>query len=110
MTLPNSSMVNTVSTSQTSATAWVWMFSDNKPLTNTWQNYAVAQKTPRTTSAKPLVYQVSMIDDGSTLSGIARLFYGDATKWAQIYDANRSILKKPDLIRDGMGLTIPKLK
>jgi hypothetical protein len=59
---------------------------------------------------KPLVYTVSMVDDGGTLSGIARLCYGDASKWRQIYEVNRKLIKNPDLIGGGMRLTIPKLQ
>lgn len=58
---------------------------------------------------RPVVYTVSMLDDGSTLSGIARLFYGDATKWRRIYEANRKLIKNPNVIYGGMQLTIPKL-
>ena len=59
---------------------------------------------------KPLIYTVSMLDDGGTLSGISRLFYGDATKWRKIYDANRNAIKNPNVIDSGMKLTIPKLQ
>lgn len=59
---------------------------------------------------KPLVYTVSTVDDGGTLSGISRLFYGDATKWKKIYEANRQTIKNPDKITGGMKLTIPKLQ
>ena len=58
---------------------------------------------------KPCAYLVGTINDGGTLSGIARLFYGDARKWRQIYEANRKRLKNPDEIQSGMRLTIPKL-
>lgn len=59
---------------------------------------------------KPLVYTVGSVDDGGTLSGIARLFYGDATKWKIIYEANQQLIKNPNIISDGMKLNIPKLK
>jgi nucleoid-associated protein YgaU len=59
---------------------------------------------------KPFVYTVSTIDDGRTLSGIARVFYGDASKWRRIYEANRKTIKNPDVIDGGMKLIIPKLE
>ena len=59
---------------------------------------------------KPLVYTVSMVDDGGTLAGIARLFYGDSAKWRPIYEANRTLIKNPNVINSGMRLTIPKLQ
>lgn len=57
---------------------------------------------------RPLTYVPGTIDDGGTLSGIARLFYGDATKWRKIYEANRSVMKNPNLIEGRERLTIPK--
>ena len=59
---------------------------------------------------KPLTYVTGTADDGGTLSGIARLFYGDGSKWRQIYEANRSRMKNPDLIEGRVELVIPKLK
>lgn len=58
---------------------------------------------------RPLVYTVGTLEDGGTLSSMAKLFYGDAGKWHQIYDANRQTLANPDKIINGMKLTIPKL-
>jgi nucleoid-associated protein YgaU len=58
---------------------------------------------------KPCTYKVGTVDDGGTLSGIARLFYGDASKWKQIYEANRPVLKNPNIISGTETLTIPKL-
>jgi hypothetical protein len=59
---------------------------------------------------KPCTYQIGTIDDGGTLSGVAHLFYGDATKWQQIYDANRSAIKNPNVVSGNRKLTIPILK
>jgi nucleoid-associated protein YgaU len=58
---------------------------------------------------KPLVYNIGSVNDGGTLSGIARLFYGDATKWKIIYEANRQTIKNPNIISGRMKLTIPQL-
>ncbi len=57
---------------------------------------------------KPCTYKVGTADDGGTLSGVARLFYGDANKWPRIYEANRKILKNPHEIVGNEKLTIPK--
>ena len=58
----------------------------------------------------PCKYKVGTANDGNTLSGISRLFYGDTTKWREIYEANRGIIKNPDIINGGMVITIPRLK
>jgi nucleoid-associated protein YgaU len=59
-------------------------------------------------SPRPVVYRPGTIEDGGTLSGIARLFYGDASKWRKIYDANRTVIKNPNQIHSSMKLKIPK--
>jgi len=44
---------------------------------------------------------------GDTLSKIAKREYGDASKWHQIYDANKDTIKNPDLIYPGQTFKIP---
>ena len=44
---------------------------------------------------------------GDSLSKIAKHFYGDANKWRKIHEANRQLIKNPDLIQPGWVLTIP---
>ena len=57
---------------------------------------------------RPCVYRIGTVEDGSTLSGVARLFYGDARQWQRIYEANRKVLKSPHQITGLERLTIPK--
>ena len=47
------------------------------------------------------------VQKGDTLSKIAEHHYGSARKWRAIYDANRDLIKDPDLIFPGQTLTIP---
>ena len=44
---------------------------------------------------------------GDSLSKIAKREYGDANKWRTIYEANRDLIKDPDLIYPGQSLRIP---
>jgi nucleoid-associated protein YgaU len=44
---------------------------------------------------------------GDSLSKIAKREYGDANAWNRIYEANRDIIKDPDLIYPGQNLKIP---
>ncbi len=44
---------------------------------------------------------------GDTLSKIAAKYYGDANLYMKIFEANRDILKDPNLIRVGQKLRIP---
>ncbi|AYA37462.1 LysM peptidoglycan-binding domain-containing protein [Hymenobacter oligotrophus] len=47
---------------------------------------------------------------GDSLSKIAKKHYGDASKWHQIYDANKSTIgSNPDHIEVGQVLKLPKL-
>lgn len=67
--------------------------------------------TVLTDSAAPVVPAVSgnthTVVAGDNLSKIAKSVYGDATKWKTIYEANKSIIKDPNLIYIGQVLTIP---
>lgn len=47
------------------------------------------------------------IQRGDTLSGIAKRFYGDASKWPRLFEANREIIKDPDKIYPGQKIVIP---
>jgi nucleoid-associated protein YgaU len=51
--------------------------------------------------------QTYTVVSGDTLSKIAKRFYGDASKWKPIWEANKSQIKNPDLIQIGQVLTIP---
>lgn len=44
---------------------------------------------------------------GDTLGGIAKKFYGDASKYPVIFEANRPMLSDPDKIYPGQKLRIP---
>ncbi|MFQ5654672.1 MAG: LysM peptidoglycan-binding domain-containing protein [Planctomycetota bacterium] len=44
---------------------------------------------------------------GDTLYGIARRFYGDGREWKRIYEANRSLIARPERIQVGMILILP---
>ncbi|HET9325829.1 MAG TPA: LysM peptidoglycan-binding domain-containing protein [Candidatus Eisenbacteria bacterium] len=59
----------------------------------------------RTRPASPRSYTVQK---GDTLSRIAEQFYGTAAKWRLIYEANRDLIKDPDLIYPGQTFTIPE--
>lgn len=48
------------------------------------------------------------IVSGDNLSKIAKHFYGDANKYPLIFEANREVIKDPDLIFPGQKIRIPK--
>ena len=45
---------------------------------------------------------------GDSLSKIAKQFYGNASQWKRIYEANKDVIKNPDLIYPGQTFTIPE--
>ncbi len=47
---------------------------------------------------------------GDSLSLIAKRYYGDPMKYPLIFEANREVIKNPDLIYPGQTLRIPRLK
>ncbi len=49
------------------------------------------------------------VESGDTLSAIAKKVYGDPMKYGVIFEANKPMLKSPDLIYPGQVLRIPKL-
>ena len=48
-----------------------------------------------------------VVQKGDSLSKIAKHEYGNANDWRKIYEANRDIIKDPDLIHPGQVLKIP---
>ena len=45
---------------------------------------------------------------GDNLSRIAKKFYGDANRWRKIHEANKDVIKNPDVIQPGWVLKIPE--
>lgn len=54
--------------------------------------------------------QFYTVKKGDYLSKIAKQVYGDANKYPIIFEANKPMLKDPDLIYPGQVLVIPPLK
>jgi len=48
------------------------------------------------------------IVSGDTLSGVAKKFYGDGSKYMRIFEANKEVIKDPDKIYIGQKIRIPK--
>jgi len=63
-------------------------------------------------SAPPAIepYDFYTIVRGDSLSKIAKRFYGDAMKYPVLFEANREIIKNPDLIYPGQVLRVPRIK
>jgi nucleoid-associated protein YgaU len=45
---------------------------------------------------------------GDTLSKLAKHYYGNASQWKRIYEANKDTIENPDLIYPGQTFKIPE--
>lgn len=52
-------------------------------------------------------YHKHVVAKGETLGKIAKAYFGDPMKYKEIYEANKDVLKSPDLIFPDQELTIP---
>ena len=63
---------------------------------------------PQPSAPPAAAVRTYVVVSGDSLSRIAKQQYGDAKKWPKIYEANRNIIKNPDLIYPGQVLRIPE--
>jgi nucleoid-associated protein YgaU len=56
-----------------------------------------------------LIEKSLLVAGGDSLRTIAQRVYGDETRWPDIYDANRSLIRDPNIIYPNMELTLPGL-
>ena len=72
---------------------------------------SVAQQAPTMTAGASVgggqAERRYTVQSGDTLSTISRQFYGNASQYMKIYNANRNILKDPNTISPGQELVIP---
>jgi nucleoid-associated protein YgaU len=54
--------------------------------------------------------QFHTVESGDSLSKISKQYYGNAMKYMVIFEANKPMLKNPNLIYPGQVLRIPKLE
>ena len=60
---------------------------------------------PKKEKAKAVIYT---IQEGDTLGKVAKKFLGDASKWPDIYEANKNVIKEPSRIYPGQVIVIPE--
>ena len=67
-----------------------------------------AQPVQSSTPQKTEEETIYVVQKGDTLSALAQRFYGKASLYMKIFEANRDVLSNPDLIKIGQKLRIPK--
>jgi nucleoid-associated protein YgaU len=55
----------------------------------------------------PPVPRYHVVAEGESLTRISMRYYGTSTRWEEIYDANRDVLKGENALRPGQRLQIP---
>jgi LysM repeat protein len=80
-------------------------FKQYRPLR--WRTYSPAGTKTVTRTVTEQVAGTYTVKNGDTLWAISKRFYGDATKWPTIYNANTDKIKNPNVIYSGQVLTIP---
>lgn len=59
---------------------------------------------------KPFTYYIGDDADHGTLQGVAKLVYGHANLWVEIFEANRKTIPLPSKLSGGSAITIPKVQ
>ena len=68
---------------------------------------APARVTLPTTPPRPAAGRTHIVHPGDTLSKISLQYYGNRTRWRDIYAANRNVMKSESDIKVGMELKLP---
>jgi len=63
---------------------------------------------PADADDEPATERYHMVAAGDTLGHIAQKYYGKASEYMKIFEANRDILDDPNLIKVGQKLKIPE--
>lgn len=68
---------------------------------------AIAQPTS-VPSPSPRPERIHVVASGDTLTSLAQKYYGDASKWNKIFEANRDVLPSSNSLQIGQKLKIPE--
>ena len=85
--------------------------SDEKPKpTADFSNVQGGASSTAPAPAAPAEPRTYTVVSGDSLSKIAKQFYGKASLWPRIFEANKDQIKNPDLIHPGQKLRIPEIE
>lgn len=84
------------------------LFDKDKPKADFGNVQSGSSSAPDPTRAQPAQPATTYtVKSGDSLSKIAKQQYGDAGQWKRIFEANKDLIKDPDLIHPGQELKIP---
>ena len=84
---------------------------DKEQLSSDSVTPAASEKSFKPQDRKPAPsHQYYEVQNGDSLSGIAKDYYGDPTKWKLIYERNKHEIENPDVIFPGQVLELPDIK
>ena len=69
-------------------------------------NDQLTVSVPEPATPEPVFYTVQK---GDSLWKIASAHYGNGNKWQALFEANREVIKDPDLIYPGQQIRVPEL-
>lgn len=78
-----------------------------KKQSSTKSSSSTQQVKKTTTTAKKTTTRTYKVKKGDTLWAIAKKYYGSGAKYTTIYNANKNLIKNPNVIKIGWVLTIP---
>lgn len=81
-----------------------------RPTSQTPTPTARPQTQTPATASRPATgtYRRHVIAKGDTLYSLAQRYYGNRSRWRDIYNANRDVMRSPDDYKIGMELKIPQ--
>ena len=87
------------------------IFKDDKDKNQPKAHFSNVQSGSSSTAPAPAqpaaAGKTYVVQKGDSLSKIAKDEYGNANDWHKIFEANRDIIKDPDLMYPGQTLKIP---
>lgn len=83
------------------------IFGKKSVVVKTSETTATVTKKSTSTTTNPNNSGTYIVKAGDCLWNIAKVYYGDGSKYMKIYDANKGIIKNPGLIYPGQKLVIP---
>lgn len=71
--------------------------------------FVTGNNTIRQQDNAPKLNSNYVVKNGDSLWNIAKIYYGDGSRWRDIYNANTDVIANPVFIKEGMEIVIPEV-